>query len=156
MKTNIGITEKDEQFIANKLNTLLADEYVLITKTRNYHWHITGPSFLELHKFYEGHYTEILGIIDGVAERVRQIGQKACGTLKEFLEKTRLKEGPYLHNQSKQTAQLLKDHETICKHLRDDIAAIDEKDCDPSTVDMLTGYLEFHEKTAWMLRSYQE
>jgi starvation-inducible DNA-binding protein len=154
MKTDIGIAVKDEKAIAECLNAILSDEYVLITKTRNYHWHIHSKSFMELHKLYEGQYHYIKDIIDELAERVLQLGQKAAATMKEFLELTRLKEGPYTSRQDEQTKVLLADHESMIKKIRSEIKKIDEEYDDPVTVDMLTKYLGWHEKTAWMLRSY--
>ena len=154
MKTDIGITIKDEKAIAECLNAILSDEYVLITKTRNYHWHILSKSFLELHKLYENQYNYIREIIDELAERVLQLGQRATATMKEFLELTSLTEGPYTSKQDEQIRILLADHETIIKNIREEIKKIDEEYDDPVTVDILTKYLGWHEKTAWMLRSY--
>ncbi len=154
MKTNIGIAEKNEKAIADCLNNLLSDEYVLITKTRNYHWHILSRSFMELHKLYEAQYNYIKDIIDELAERVLQIGQRAAATMQEFLDRTSLKEGPYTTSQTEQIKVLLADHETIIRNMWEEIKKIDDEYNDPVTVDMLTKYLGWHEKTAWMLRSY--
>lgn len=46
MKPNIGISDSNRQSVVKILNTLLADEYVLYTKTRNYHWNVVGPQFM--------------------------------------------------------------------------------------------------------------
>ena len=53
MKTNIGITEKNLQSVAGELSKILADEYVLYTKTRNAHWNVEGPDFHTKHRFFE-------------------------------------------------------------------------------------------------------
>lgn len=54
MKTNIGITEENRQAVVNELAKLLADEYVLYTKTRNAHWNVEGVDFYDKHKFLKG------------------------------------------------------------------------------------------------------
>ncbi len=54
MKPTIGIPDNDLEEVATLLNRLLADEYVLFTKTRNAHWNITGLSFYEMHKLFSG------------------------------------------------------------------------------------------------------
>ena len=73
---------------------LLADEYVLSTKTRNAHWNVTGPHFSHLHKFFQDQYSELDEQIDDLAERIRQLGVLAPATLAEFTKTTRLKEHP--------------------------------------------------------------
>ena len=96
MKTNIGITDKDRDGVVKALTTLLADEYVLYTKTRNYHWNVVGPHFSDLHKFFESQYEELDAIVDEVAERARAVGGHAIGTLEEFARHARVKEHPAL------------------------------------------------------------
>lgn len=150
---NIGISEKNTKTVAEMLNQLVADEFVLMTKTYNYHWNIHSSSFKEMHMLYEEQYNLLHKIIDDVAERVPQIGHKAKATLKEFLSMTRLKEGPYFEQQEKQVTQILSDHESVIRNIRKDIEKCD--DCkDAVSADLLTKILGEHEKMAWMLRSY--
>lgn len=92
MKTNIGITEENRQAVVNELAKLLADEYVLYTKTRNAHWNVEGVDFYDKHKFFEGQYEELAQTIDSVAERIRTLGHYAPATLKDFLNLTHLTE----------------------------------------------------------------
>ena len=157
MNLNIGITEKNRQAVVEILNRLLSDEYVLYTRTRNYHWNVTGPDFSELHKFFENQYEAVDGIIDEVAERARALGGKSLGTLKEFLEKTQLEEFPKKYpDAAAMISNLLADHETIIESLRKNLGICAEKYGDMGTSDFLTGLMEQHEKMAWMLRSYLE
>ena len=72
MKIDIAIPEGARQTLVEILNTLLADEYLLYTKTRNYHWNVTGPQFNDLHKFFEAQYEELNEFVDEVAERARR------------------------------------------------------------------------------------
>jgi len=81
MKPNIGLRDGDSAAVVEILNRLLADEYVLYTKTRNYHWNVVGPQFNDLHKFFEAQYEAVDGIVDEVAERARSLGGRAWGTL---------------------------------------------------------------------------
>src|SRR5207247_8547724 len=90
MKSNIDIPESGRASVVDILNRLLSDEYVLLTKTRNYHWNVTGPQFNDLHKFFEGQYDELNEIVDEVAERARQLDGRAFGTLAEFAKSSRL------------------------------------------------------------------
>ncbi len=154
MKANIGISEKNLLETAKVLNTLLADEFVLYAKTRNYHWNVTGPSFSELHKFFEGQYEQLGEIMDSVAERVRMLGHFSLGSLRAFLKATRLTEGQDETNAQKMIQNLLDDHEAIIRAVRKDIDIVTDKYKDSGSADFLTGIMEDHEKMAWMLRSY--
>src|ERR1700722_15669444 len=92
MKTQIGISEEDKKAVSIQLAKLLADEFLLYTKTRNAHWNVEGPDFHSMHVFFESQYNELDEIMDSVAERIRSIGHYAPGTLKNFLELTHLTE----------------------------------------------------------------
>ncbi|HET8792706.1 MAG TPA: DNA starvation/stationary phase protection protein, partial [Nitrososphaeraceae archaeon] len=83
---NIGLTEESLNGVIQILNKVLCDEYILYTKTRNYHWNVVGPNFHDRHEFFQEQYEIIDGIIDEVAERARQLNGKSLGSLKEFLE----------------------------------------------------------------------
>ena len=73
MNTNIGITPKNLQAVAAELCKLLADEFVLYTKTRNAHWNVEGPDFHSMHVFFESQYEQLDEVMDSVAERIRRI-----------------------------------------------------------------------------------
>ncbi len=154
MKVNIGISEKNRQAVAVSLNQLLADEHVLYNKTRNYHWSVEGPSFMEFHKLYEGQYTMLAESIDQIAERIRTIGHFAEGRLKEILRLTSLEEPEAPTDQAQQIENLEADHATIITKLRKFITDFDENYKDIGSSDFVTGLLKQHEKMAWMLRSY--
>ena len=155
MKPNIGIRDGDSAAVVEILNRLLADEYVVYTKTRNYHWNVTGPQFNDLHKFFEAQYEAVDGIIDEVAERARSLGGRAWGTLAEFAKATRLREEAGEAPPAKDMlARLLADHEAIVRTLRADLFTVGDKHGDAGTNDFLTGLMEQHEKMAWMLRAF--
>ncbi|WBX70028.1 Dps family protein [Tenacibaculum retecalamus] len=155
MNTNIGISEENRQAIVNELVKLLADEYVLYTKTRNAHWNVEGEDFYNKHKLFEAQFEQLAETVDSVAERIRSLGHYAPATLKDFLALTHLTE----KNENDNSAigfikELLADHETICVHLRENIIPFADTYKDLGTSDFITGLLEEHEKTAWFLRSH--
>ena len=155
MGVNIGISDDRRQHVIDILNVLLADEFLLYTKTRNYHWNVVGPQFNDLHKFFEAQYEQLDEVIDEVAERVRALGGRAFGTLEEFRTKPRLGEKPGTTPAARDMlATLLEDHEALVRALRDDIDAVTDRHRDVGTADFLTGLLEQHEKSAWMLRAF--
>lgn len=154
MKPAIGISDHDLEEVATLLNTLLADEYVLFTKTRNAHWNITGLSFYEMHELFQAQYEAMDIMIDDIAERVRSLGHFALGSLKDFLNVTNLNEEKDDFSSPEQMIQsLLNDHETIIRIIRNSIIPISDTNKDMGTADFVTGLMEKHEKIGWMLRS---
>jgi starvation-inducible DNA-binding protein len=157
MKPEIGLLERSRDAVVDLLNAVLADEYLLYTKTRNYHWNVRGPQFNDLHRFFEKQYEELEEIVDEVAERSRSLGGDALGTMTEFLQRARLKEAPGECPAARDMlANLLADHETLIRQLRGDLALCVDQHGDAGTSDFLTGLMERHEKTAWMLRAFLE
>ena len=94
MKANIGIAQKNLVSVKDLLSCILADAVVLYTKTRKFHWNVSGNSFMELHKLFESQYKKLEEAIDEIAERINKLGFKTPGTMAEFLEATSLKETP--------------------------------------------------------------
>lgn len=154
---NIGIEDKNREGVIRILSKLLADEYTLYTKTRKYHWNVTGPRFQQLHVVFKVQYTELDVIVDDVAERIPQLGGKAVATLKEFQELSQINEdiGQY-PDADKMLSNLLADHEAIIRSTRIDADECDEKHHDMGTNDFLVGLVEQHEKIAWMIRAHIE
>ncbi|RYE22104.1 MAG: DNA starvation/stationary phase protection protein [Sphingobacteriaceae bacterium] len=154
VQANIGISEEHKQLIANDMQKVLADEVVLYIKTRNYHWNIEGDNFMELHKLYQKMYEQMEEFIDDTAERIRTIGHYAQGRLKDFIQQTQLVEQDYTNEQQDQFRNLLDDHETIIRYLRQLVDKFADEYGDAGNADYLTGLMEEHEKLAWFLRNY--
>ncbi len=155
MQPKIGLSEKSLKRDVEILSAILADEMLLYIKTRKFHWNVSGESFMELHKLFEEQYTELEETIDAVAERINKLGGKTIGTMKEYLELTRLKETPKKYpERTDMIKELLADHELIIVALRKDVDETAEKIKDAGTADFLTGLMEQHETIAWKLRRY--
>jgi starvation-inducible DNA-binding protein len=155
MEPKIGISAENLAKVAQALNIILADEFLLYTKTRNAHWNIEGPDFHSKHLFFEAQYEQLDEIMDSVAERIRSLGHYATGTLKGFLGQTHVSE--VLHEKNDGTGfikELLTDHESLIIHLRENINIFANDFKDLGTSDYVTGLMEDHEKMAWMLRSH--
>lgn len=155
MKTNIGLSQKNLASVNSLLCSVLADAVLLYTKTRKFHWNVSGNSFMELHKLFEDHYNKLEVSIDEIAERINKLGFKTPGTMTEFLEAASLKESPGKYPAQKEMIQeLLKDHEAVIIFLRKGIDDCDEKFSDKGTADFLTDMIREHETLAWTLRRY--
>ena len=155
MKTNIGISETNRKTVAEQLGKLLADEFVLYTKTLNAHWNLEIPDFHSVHVYFEDLYGQSQEITDSVAERIRQLGHYAPASLKDFIKLTHLTEQMKGDNKSQDLIRnLLGDHESIIEFIRSNIKEFDEAHKDAGTSDFITSLMEKHEKTAWMLRAH--
>jgi len=153
MNINIGIDEKNREAVAQKLRVLLANEYLLYTKTFKFHWNVESTHFGDLHKTFQGHYEQLAGFVDGVAERIRALGIAAPGTLAEFMQYATLTEEPGKNPDDQGMIRILLDgHEHIIRQLREDLS-FTEQQGDMGTNNFLNDLIEKHEKTAWMLRS---
>lgn len=155
MEANIGITKEHRSSVALELSKILADEFLLYTKTRNAHWNVEGPDFHTKHVFFEKQYEELDEIMDSVAERIRSIGHYSPATLKDYLALTHLSETSRSPNDSQGfIAELLADHESVIIHLRENINRFADEWRDIGTSDFITSLMETHEKMAWFLRSH--
>ncbi|MEH1924587.1 Dps family protein [Nostoc sp.] len=154
---NIGLTEEQREGVINLLNQDLADAYLLLVKTKKYHWDVVGPQFRSLHQLWEEHYQKLTLNIDALAERIRALGGYPVGTLEGFLKLATLKEhAGNVPTATGMVANLVDDHEQVIRNLRDHVDQSGEKFHDQGTADFLTGLLEQHEEIAWMLRSFIE
>lgn len=153
--SDIGLSAPQRQAVVAILNTVLADEFVLYAKTRRFHWNVQGPHFSELHGLFQRQYEQVDRIVDDVAERARALDGFAAGTLHEFLRLTRLGEASTGEFDAQgMIAALLADHETLVRSLRQDLRACSDRHGDEGTMDFLTSLMQFHEKTAWVLRAH--
>lgn len=156
-KVNIGLSEEQRQGVVELLNHDLSDAYLLLIKTKKYHWDVVGPQFRSLHQLWEEHYQALTTNIDAMAERVRQLGGYPVGTAEGFLKYASIKEhGGGVPTASEMVANLVNDHEQVIRNLRDHIDQCSDNFHDEGTADFLTGLMEGHEEMAWMLRSFIE
>ncbi len=75
LATPTDLTENGVKAIAAALNGLAADAFALYLKTKNFHWHVSGPHFRDYHLLLDEHSDQIFAMIDPLAERVRKLGQ---------------------------------------------------------------------------------
>jgi starvation-inducible DNA-binding protein len=154
---NIGLSEEQRQGVVNLLNQELSDTYLLVIKTKKYHWDVIGPQFRTLHKLWDEQYELMSTNVDAIAERIRSLGGYPIGTAKGFLENASLREhSGDLPNANEMVERLVGDHEQVIRNLRGHIDECSDQYHDEGTADFLTALMEQHEEMAWMLRSFLE
>lgn len=152
---NIGISDSNRLAVTDELSKLLADEFVLYTKTKNAHWNVEGLDFYDKHTFFETQFEQLDEIIDSIAERIRSLGHTAPANLKTFLDLTNLSESYSVKKDSKSfISEILVDHEIIIKALRENIDRFENDFDDLGTSDFITALMQDHEKMSWFLRAH--
>ena len=143
--------------VGELMKEVLSDQFVLYVKARNYHWNVTGPQFFGLHAEFENIYDGLAEDIDKVAERIRTLGLKAPGTMKEFWELSTLEEKPDDHPGYLEMVQtIVNDFETIIEKLKSAAHKMESALNDEVSAGMFYGLVEKYQKTIWMLKSLLE
>jgi starvation-inducible DNA-binding protein len=133
------------------LNQILANTYALAVKTHAAHWNVTGAQFFSLHAAFGEQYEALFEAADDLAERLRALGEKAPAGLRALAKASDL-DDTESGDGLKLVQQLHADHAALAKLIKAGIAAAD-KAGDEATADLLTGRLEEHDQTAWMLKA---
>jgi starvation-inducible DNA-binding protein len=137
--------------LAERINRLVADAYLLYVKTKNFHWHVSGPNFRDFHEMLDEQSEQILESIDPLAERVRKLGQPTLRSLAQILELTSLKENesdfvsPY-----DMLVELMQDNVSVAKSLREAHGLCDDYE-DVATSSLIEQFLDETEKRTWFL-----
>lgn len=95
--------------LIDSLNGLLADTFTLYLKTKSYHWHVAGPNFRELHLLFDEHATEVFGITDVIAERVRKNGGDTLTSIASIAAKASIKDDDRTKIEAMAMVQSLRD-----------------------------------------------
>ena len=146
------MADKNHQVIKS-LSVLLADSYILMLKTQNYHWNVTGPHFIGLHTMFQGQYEELFASVDELAERLRALGEKAPGSFTDFAKLSKVKEETGNPAANDMIQNLADDHETLAADADALLKAATEIG-DDATGDMAIERMQAHQKTAWMLKAH--
>lgn len=157
IKPDFGFSDDVMQKTIDTFQRVLSDEHVFYMKLRNYHWNVTGPTFIALHELFEEQYTELSETIDEIAERVRSYGARSLGSMAEMLEHARLAEAApgAMPTAREMVADLVADHEAMVRYLTADAELMDDTD-DLGAEDFLIGLLQWHQKQGWLLRAHLE
>lgn len=137
---------------ASKINQLLADALSLYLKTKNFHWHVSGPHFRDYHLMLDEQASSILDAIDPLAERVRAAGSTTIRSLGQAVRLRTIADNDADNVEpSAMLAELMKDNNAMAASMRQAHKLCDELE-DVATASLLEGYIDAAEKRAWFLR----
>ncbi|WP_020187292.1 DNA starvation/stationary phase protection protein [Methylopila sp. 73B] len=133
------------------LNAVLADTYALYLKTKNFHWHMSGPHFRDYHLLLDEQAAEILATTDDIAERVRKIGGTTLRSIGHISRLQRVKDNDadFVTPQD-MLAELRDDNRDHVKRLREAHDLADEHE-DVATASLIENWIDETEKRAWFL-----
>ena len=137
--------------IAAALNGCLADAFALYLKTKNFHWHVSGPHFREYHLLFDEQATEILATTDELAERVRKTGGRTIHSIGEIAKLQTLKDNnKELVSAADMLQELMADTKTTIKAMRAAHEVADKHE-DVATASILENFIDAAEKRHWFL-----
>lgn len=150
----LGMSETAVSKSVEALNKVLANTYVVLVKTQNYHWHVEGANFNSLHLMFEKQYEQLSEAVDEIAERTRALGAKSHASMQEFLNVADISEDldPLSRHDLEMCEILMNDHLALVTLIRDLIVEITPSG-DEATIDLLIDRLKEHDKIHWMLQA---
>lgn len=151
LHTPTGLGANASKDIAAVLTTLLADVFTLYLKTKNFHWHVSGPRFRDLHLLFDEHAGELLAMTDEIAERARKVGGPTLKSIGEIGRLQRLSdnEADYV-TPLDMVAELKDDNMRLATFLRETHAVCDEHG-DVATASLIENWVDATEKRIWFL-----
>jgi starvation-inducible DNA-binding protein len=137
--------------LSGALNILLADIFALYMKTKNFHWHISGPHFRDYHLLLDEQAAQIFATTDDIAERVRKIGGTTLRSIGQISRSQRIldNEADYV-TPSDMLAELRDDNRQLVAHLRETHDLCDEHR-DVATASLLENWIDEAERRTWFL-----
>ena len=137
--------------IAGALNAILADTFALYIKTKNFHWHVSGPHFRDYHLLLDEQADQIFAMTDVLAERVRKIGAPTLRSIGDISRQQRLadNDAPYVDPQD-MLAELRDDNQRVVASMREAHGLCDEHE-DVATASLLEVFIDEAERRVWFL-----
>jgi starvation-inducible DNA-binding protein len=151
LHTRSGLSEDGVRGISAGATTLLADVFALYLKTKNFHWHMSGPHFRDYHLMLDDQGDQIFAITDELAERVRKLGGGTLKSIGDIARRQRLSDNDadFVHPHE-MLAELREDNGTLVASMRELHSVCDEFG-DVATASLLENWIDEGEQRVWFL-----
>ncbi|HEX7783741.1 MAG TPA: DNA starvation/stationary phase protection protein [Sphingobium sp.] len=151
LKTPTDLKSNATKSVAEALNGVLADSYALYFKTKNFHWHVSGPHFRDYHLMFDDQATQILGTTDLIAERVRKTGNTTLRSIGDISRHQTVtdNDADYVSPED-MLEELRQDNLALVESLRAAKAAATEAG-DNATEGIIDDWTDQAEERAWFL-----
>jgi starvation-inducible DNA-binding protein len=137
--------------IAGAMNAVLADVFALYLKTKNFHWHMSGPHFRDYHLLFDEHAAQLFAMTDEIAERVRKIGGITLHSIGEIAKMQRISDNDAVYVEPlDMVAELREDNKELAGHLRE-AHNICDGHRDLATASLIENWIDETERRTWFL-----
>ena len=151
LDTPTNLTSNATRDLSGALTTLLADMFALYVKTKNFHWHVSGPHFRDYHLLLDEQADQIFATTDPIAERVRKIGGTTLRSIGQIAAQKRLLDNDASYvSPLDMLAELREDNKQLVSEMRRTHALCDEHD-DVATASLLEVWIDEAERRTWFL-----
>ncbi len=151
LSTPTTLSEKAVQEISGALLLLLSDVFALYLKTKNFHWHMSGPHFRDYHLMLDDQSDQIFAMTDAIAERARKIGGTTLRSIGQISRSQRIvdNDAEYVRPLD-MLSELLDDNASLTRNMREVHSLCDEAG-DVATASLLENWIDESEKRTWFL-----
>jgi starvation-inducible DNA-binding protein len=151
LETRTDLRQSATRDISAAMNAILADVFALYLKTKNFHWHMSGPHFRDYHLLLDEHADQLFAMTDPIAERVRKIGGLTLRSIGQISRTQRVldNDAEYVEPLD-MLAELLDDNKTMASRLREAHNVCDEHR-DVATASLIEVWIDETERRAWFL-----
>lgn len=151
LNTPTDLSDDAIEAISEALNGLLADTFALYVKTKNFHWHVSGPHFRDYHLLLDEQAAQIEASIDILAERVRKIGGRTIRSIGHIAKLQRVKDNDdEIVLPGDMLSELMADNKAHIENMREAHKIADEHE-DVATASLLEVFIDEAEKRCWFL-----
>ncbi len=151
LTTPTGLGDNARRDITGALNALLADVFALYLKTKNFHWHMSGPHFRDYHLLLDEHSDQIFAMTDVIAERARKIGGTTLRSIGHIARLQRIPDNDAdFVTPEDMLAELRQDNEALIASMRSAHDVCDEEN-DVATASLLENFIDEAERRVWFL-----
>lgn len=151
LDTPTDLSQQAVDEISAAMNGILADAFALYFKTKNFHWHVSGPHFRDYHLLFDEQAADILSTTDEIAERVRKIGGTTLRSIGHIGKLQSLEDNDEAFVPARDMLrELMDDNKAVVKAMREahDVA---DKHADVATASLLENFIDAAEKRTWFL-----
>ncbi len=151
LETPAGFPDDAVQALSASFTRLLADMFALYIKTKNFHWHVSGPHFRDYHLLLDDHGEQIFATTDAIAERVRKIGGTTIRSIAHIARCQRVRDNDEDYvRPADMLEELRKDNEFLVASMRETHALCDETG-DLAGASLLENWIDESERRVWFL-----